>query len=66
MQTSKKPSDTIVTYEEGLKESIVFREKFSDWVEGGATLNVKQQTNVQSKDREWKVYDRGSCNFFFF
>jgi len=42
IQEHSKPKDTFITYEEGLKESTIFREKFPNWVEGGVSLAVKQ------------------------
>jgi len=55
---------TLLNFEEALKENTVFREKFPDWVEGGGSLSVKVQKNVEAKDWEHKVYDRGACKFF--
>ena len=60
-KTPGRSADVMVSHEEALKENTVFREKFPDWVEGGATLTVKAQKNIEAKDWEHKVYDRGAC-----
>jgi len=66
LASPKRSKDTVLTQEEALKENTVFREKFPDWLEGGASLVVKQQANVEAKERQHKVYDRGACKLPFF
>ena len=46
-------------------ERVTFKLKFEDWPTGKElsvynVLEVKQAGNIKPKDKEWKVYDRGS------
>ena len=45
-------------------ETTLFKQYFGNWnflgTDSNKVLEVKQVTNIKSKDLEWKVYDRGS------